>query len=405
MTASAGRPRQRPARGYVHDRGRQLSPSLRQAGPAGVHLRRPRRGRPALDGRRRRVDRRHGEPVVLQRRPRPSRHRRRRRRADPHARGVLVLRAVHQPAGRRARRPPRRELSPIPSSRVFLCGSGSEAVDTAIKLARLAHSLAGEPQRTLIISRQRGYHGTNLGGTSAQGIEPNRAGLGTARPRRRPGAGRRHRGAVGADGRARRRGRRGADRADPGRRRRVPATPGYLAEARALCDRHGALLVFDEVITGFGRLGTWFAAEAFDVVPDMITFAKAVTSGYQQVGGVIVGATGSPAAGVRRQLHPAPRLHVLRPRHGVRRGAAQPRRARRRGVARTCRADRQAPRRRPRVARRRRCDRPRARHGGGVGGWVCAPIRTPWPSATRCSPPASSPGRSAPTRARSARRS
>ena len=68
-----------------------------------------------------------------------------------------------------------------------------------------------------------------------------------------------------------------------------PPPPGYLAELRALCDRHGALLVFDEVITGFGRLGTWFAAEAFGVVPDLITFAKAVTSGYQQVGGVIVG--------------------------------------------------------------------------------------------------------------------
>ncbi len=70
-----------------------------------------------------------------------------------------------------------------------------------------------------------------------------------------------------------------------------PPPDGYLAEARRLCDQHGALLIFDEVITGFGRMGTWFAAEYFGVTPDLTTFAKAVTSGYQPLGGVIVGPT------------------------------------------------------------------------------------------------------------------
>ena len=71
-----------------------------------------------------------------------------------------------------------RGLSPIPDSRVFLTGSGSESIDTAMKLARIAHIQAGQPQRTLIISRVRGYHGTNYGGTSAQGIAPNRENFG-----------------------------------------------------------------------------------------------------------------------------------------------------------------------------------------------------------------------------------
>ncbi len=181
------------------------------------------------------------------------------------------------------------QLAPMPSSRVFLCGSGSEAVDTAIKLARLTHGLAGEPQRTVVISRRRGYHGTNFGGTSAQGIEPNREGWGPLVPDivQAP--------ADDIEAMSVMMSERGGEIAavlvEPvqGAGGVFPPPPGYLAELRALCDRHGALLVFDEVITGFGRLGTWFAAEAFGVVPDLITFAKAVTSGYQQVGGVIVG--------------------------------------------------------------------------------------------------------------------
>ena len=182
-------------------------------------------------------------------------------------------------------------MAPIPDARVFFCGSGSEAVDTAMKLARLAHVLAGQPERTLIISRMRGYHGTNFGGTSAQGIAPNRDGWGPLVPDVVQVPERRRRGARRADGRAQRRDRR---RASPSRcrapaacsrRRRATST-----DLRRLCDQHGALLIFDEVITGFGRLGTWFAADALRRQPDLMTFAKAVTSGYQPLGGVFVGA-------------------------------------------------------------------------------------------------------------------
>ena len=181
------------------------------------------------------------------------------------------------------------ELSPIPDPRVFLCGSGSESVDTAIKFARLAQRMAGHPERTVVISRERGYHGTNLGGTSAQGIAPNREGWGPLVPEMIQ---------VPSDDiealsllMSQRGDEIAAVLTEPvqGAGGVWPPADGYLAEARALCDRHGALLIFDEVITGFGRLGTWFAADYFGVTPDMITFAKAVTSGYQQVGGVIVG--------------------------------------------------------------------------------------------------------------------
>ena len=128
------------------------------------------------------------------------------------------------PTGRRPHRPPAERCRRSRRPRVFLCGSGSEAVDTAIKLARLTHHLAGDPQRTVVVSRERGYHGTNLGGTSAQGIAPNREGWGPLVPDVIQ---------VPADdiealsvmmSQARRRDRRRADRAGAGRRRRVPAT-------------------------------------------------------------------------------------------------------------------------------------------------------------------------------------
>ncbi|MCU0260850.1 MAG: aminotransferase class III-fold pyridoxal phosphate-dependent enzyme [Ilumatobacteraceae bacterium] len=180
-------------------------------------------------------------------------------------------------------------LTPVPDARIFLCGSGSEAIDTAIKLARLTHVLAGRPERTLVISRTRGYHGTNVGGTSAQGIEPNRVGYGPLMPDVVQ---------VPSDDvealavlMASRRDEVCAVITEPvqGAGGVHPPTEGYLADVRRLCDQHGALLVFDEVITGFGRLGTWFAAQHYGVVPDLTTFAKAVTSGYQPLGGVVVG--------------------------------------------------------------------------------------------------------------------
>ena len=180
------------------------------------------------------------------------------------------------------------DLSPLTDPRVFLCNSGSEAVDTAMKLARLAHVQAGRPERTIIISRGRGYHGTNYGGTSVQGIPPNRAGYGPL---------------VGdvihvepddieqlATVMSTHSAQLAAVISEPvqGAGGVYPPADGYLQQLRKLCDQHGAYLIFDEVITGFGRLGTWFGAQHFGVIPDLLTFAKAVTSGYQPLGGVIL---------------------------------------------------------------------------------------------------------------------
>jgi putrescine aminotransferase len=180
-------------------------------------------------------------------------------------------------------------LTPIPDARVFFCGSGSEAIDTAIKLSRLAQIMAGHPERTLVISRARGYHGTNLGGTSAQGIPLNRDGWGPLVPDvvQVPSDDTEALAVLMAD----RAGEIAAVITEPvqGAGGVFPPVEGYLEDVRRLCDRHGALLVFDEVITGFGRLGHWFAADRYGVVPDLTTFAKAVTSGYQPLGGVFVG--------------------------------------------------------------------------------------------------------------------
>jgi adenosylmethionine-8-amino-7-oxononanoate aminotransferase len=180
-------------------------------------------------------------------------------------------------------------ISALPDSRVFFCGSGSEAVDSAMKIARVAHVQNGHPERTIIISRHRGYHGTNYGGTSAQGLPLNKQGFGPLVPD-----------VVQVDG----------DNIeelatfmnDNGSRVAAvlmeplqgaggvyPPTPGYLEGARRLCDQHGAFLIFDEVISGFARMGTWFAAHHYGVVPDLLCFAKGVTSGYQPLGGVYVG--------------------------------------------------------------------------------------------------------------------
>jgi putrescine---pyruvate transaminase len=180
-------------------------------------------------------------------------------------------------------------LTPIADARIFFAGSGSEAVDSAMKLARLTHVQAGHPERQLIISRVRGYHGTNYGGTSAQGIALNRVGYGEllADVVQVPSDDIEALSVLMAEH---------ADRlaaviTEPvqGAAGVYPPVEGYLAETRRLCDQHGALLIFDEVITGFGRMGTWFAAEHYGVTPDLTTFAKGVTSGYQPLGGVIVG--------------------------------------------------------------------------------------------------------------------
>jgi adenosylmethionine-8-amino-7-oxononanoate aminotransferase len=198
-------------------------------------------------------------------------------------------------------------ISALPQSRVFLCGSGSEAVDTAMKLARVAQGQAGHPERTIIISRMRGYHGTNYGGTSAQGLPLNKQGFGQLLPE-----------VVQVDSdnledlakfMSENSKKIAAVIVEPlqGAGGVWPPPPGYLEGARKLCDQHGAFLIFDEVISGFGRMGTWFAADHYGITPDMLCFAKGVTSGYQPLGGVYVGAA------VREALESDPNFFL---RHG-----------------------------------------------------------------------------------------
>ncbi|MGA9275485.1 aspartate aminotransferase family protein [Ilumatobacter sp.] len=180
------------------------------------------------------------------------------------------------------------EISPHPDGRVFLGTSGSEAIDTVLKIARLTHRLRGDDDRQIVITRTGGYHGTNFGGTSAQGIALNREGWGDLVP---------HFIEVPSDdieALARVFSKHGpriaAFLTEPvqGAGGVVMPADGYLASARRLCDQHGALLIADEVICGFGRTGNWFGSQTFGVVPDLITFAKGVTSGYLPLSGVIL---------------------------------------------------------------------------------------------------------------------
>lgn len=180
------------------------------------------------------------------------------------------------------------ERSPHPDGRTFLGCSGSEAVDTALKLARLVQQRRGAEGRQVVIKRTNGYHGTNFGGTSAQGIAPNREGWGDLVP---------HFLEVPHDDLeavasifSEQGDRIAAVLTEPlqGAGGVFPPVDGYLKGLRRLCDDNGALLIFDEVICGFGRTGQWFGAQTFDVTPDLITFAKGVTSGYLPLSGVIV---------------------------------------------------------------------------------------------------------------------
>ncbi len=179
--------------------------------------------------------------------------------------------------------------SPMPDGRVFLGCSGSEAVDTAFKLMRLAGRFGGSDDRQIVLRRTRGYHGTNVGGTTAQGIAANREGWGDLVPhfveidpddiedaaRVFAEHGERIAGVISEP-------LQGAGGVHPPR-------DGYLEGLRRLCTDHGALLCFDEVICGFGRTGSWFGAQTYGVTPDLLTFAKGVSSGYQPLSGVVVG--------------------------------------------------------------------------------------------------------------------
>jgi adenosylmethionine-8-amino-7-oxononanoate aminotransferase len=180
------------------------------------------------------------------------------------------------------------ELAPMANSRVFFTSSGSEAVDSAMKLARIAHVRAGRPERTVILSRARGYHGVTYGGTSAQGLPLNREGFGpyvegvVNLPADDIEAWAAYLAEHGDEV--------AAILTEPvqGAGGVYPPPEGFLEGLRRLADRHGCYLIFDEVICGFGRLGEWFGATHFSVQPDLLTFAKAVTSGYVPLGGVIV---------------------------------------------------------------------------------------------------------------------
>lgn len=179
-------------------------------------------------------------------------------------------------------------LAPFSDARVFLTCSGSEAVDSAIKIARFAHAQRGEPERTVIVSRVPSYHGVTYGALSATGLPQNQERFGPMLPDvvQTP-----HddlsavEDVFASDG-----DRIAAVIAEPvvGAGGVHPPVEGYLEGLRRLCDEHGAYLISDEVICGFGRLGSWFGSQHFGVVPDIVTFAKGVSSGYLPVGGVIV---------------------------------------------------------------------------------------------------------------------
>jgi beta-alanine--pyruvate transaminase len=198
-------------------------------------------------------------------------------------------------------------LAPADLDHVFLCNSGSEAVDTALKIALAYHNVRGEGARTRLIGRERGYHGVGFGGISVGGIVANRKFFGSLlagvdhlpatynREHQAFSKGEPDWGAHLADDLERIVALHDASTVaavivEPmaGSTGVIPAPKGYLPRLRAICDKHGILLIFDEVITGFGRLGHAFAAERYGVVPDIITFAKGVTSGTVPMGGAIV---------------------------------------------------------------------------------------------------------------------
>ncbi len=197
-------------------------------------------------------------------------------------------------------------LAPADLNRVFFCNSGSEAIDTALKIALAYHNVRGEGARTRLIGRERGYHGVGFGGISVGGLVNNRKFFGTllagvdhlpttySREHQAFTKGEPEWGAHLADELERIVALHGASTiaaviVEPmaGSTGVLPPPKGYLQRLRAICDRHGILLIFDEVITGFGRLGHAFAAERYGVTPDLLCFAKGVTSGTVPMGGVI----------------------------------------------------------------------------------------------------------------------
>lgn len=198
-----------------------------------------------------------------------------------------------------------KELTPAGLDYVFFTGSGSESADTSLKMARAYWRAKGQGQKTRLIGREKGYHGVNYGGISVGGIVGNRKLFGQGIeadhiPHTQPPAGTFQKG-MAEDG-----GRQLADKLldvialhDASNIAAVIVEPfsgsagvvippkGYLERIREICTQNNILLIFDEVITGFGRCGTWTGAEAFGVTPDILNFAKQVTNGAQPLGGVI----------------------------------------------------------------------------------------------------------------------
>jgi beta-alanine--pyruvate transaminase len=198
------------------------------------------------------------------------------------------------------------ELTPGDLKRIFFVNSGSESVDTAMKVALAYQQARGQPSRTMFVSRERAYHGVNFGGVALSGIVNNRrkygpgiAGVVHMRHTHlkenffTPGEG--AHGADLADDLLRFVNLYGAENiaacfVEPiaGSTGCVVPPKGYLARLRQICDAHGILLVFDEVITGFGRTGAPFAAQSFGVTPDIMTMAKALTNAAQPMGAVAI---------------------------------------------------------------------------------------------------------------------
>jgi beta-alanine--pyruvate transaminase len=197
-------------------------------------------------------------------------------------------------------------LTPKGLDHVFFCNSGSEAVDTAMKIALAYHLARNEGQRAYFVSRERAYHGVNIGGTALGGMVRNREAFGalmpavlhlrhTLLPENRLTRGMGTHGVELADDLSRFVNLVGNKRiaavfVEPiaGSTGVIVPPRGYLERLREICDRYGILLVFDEVICGFGRTGEPFAATTFGVTPDLITMAKALTNGAQPMGAVAV---------------------------------------------------------------------------------------------------------------------
>jgi beta-alanine--pyruvate transaminase len=198
------------------------------------------------------------------------------------------------------------QLAPADLDYAFFCNSGSEAVDTALKMALAYWKTKGQGGKTRFIGRERGYHGVGFGGISVGGMVANRKQFGNmiagvdhlsatySREHQQFSKGQPEWGGHLADELERLINLHDASTiaaviVEPmaGSTGVLPPPKGYLEKLRAICDRAGILLIFDEVITGFGRLGSAFASERFGVIPDIFTFAKGITSGTVPMGGVM----------------------------------------------------------------------------------------------------------------------